>query len=212
MKIAPEGLPFVLPLALAALASALLVHPWLGLALLVPTLFNYWFFRDPERSTPEDPDLVISPADGKIILAGPRRISIFMNVFNVHVCRTPIDGTVDEISHTPGSFFAASRDEASEQNERVSLLVRAGSREMRFILVAGLIARRIVCRVGPGDCLRAGERVGLIRFGSRVDVDLPDDAEILVVSGQKVVAGETAIARLASAGDPAQDRAQARGA
>ena len=211
MKIAPEGLPFVLPLALAALAGSLLVHPYLGLALLVPTIFSYWFFRDPERSTPEEPDLVICPADGKIIVAGPGRVSIFMNVFNVHVCRTPIEGTVDEVQHTPGSFLAANRSEASEQNERVAILIRDGGREMRFTLVAGLIARRIVCRVGRGDRLRAGERVGLIRFGSRVDVDLPEDAEIAVFSGQKVVAGETVIARLAPAGETALDQVQARG-
>ena len=212
MKIAPEGLPFVLPLALAALAGALLIHPWLGVALLVPTLFNYWFFRDPERSTPVEPDLVICPADGKVIVAGPGRVSIFMNVFNVHVCRTPIDGTVEEVRHTPGSFLNAARDEASEQNERAAILVRDGSREIRFILVAGLIARRIVCRVKRGDRLSAGDRVGLIRFGSRVDVDLPEDAEITVVSGQKAVAGETVIARLAPVGDPALNKAQARGA
>jgi len=203
VKIAPEGLPFVLPLALAALAGSLLVHPYLGLALLVPTIFNYWFFRDPGRSTPEGPDLVICPADGKIIVAGPGRVSIFMNVFNVHVCRTPVEGTVEEVHHTPGSFLAANREEASEQNERVAILVRDGRREMRFVLVAGLIARRIVCRVGRGDRLKAGERVGLIRFGSRVDVDLPEDAEIAVLSGQKVVAGETVIARLAPTGEAA---------
>jgi len=212
MKIAPEGLPFVLPLALAALAGAVLVHPWVGLALLVPSLFTYWFFRDPERSTPADPDLVVSPADGKIILVGPGRVSVFMNVFNVHVCRTPVEGTVDEITHTPGSFLAASRDEASEQNERVAILVRDGRREIRFVLVAGLIARRIVSRVRRGDRLRAGERVGLIRFGSRVDVDLPEEAEITVVSGQRVVAGETVIARLDPTGEAARDRLRARGA
>jgi len=199
MKIAREGVPFVLPLAAIALAVGLFVHPWIGVAAAAPALFTFWFFRDPERTAPPDPRLLISPADGKIIATGPDRISIFMNVFNVHVCRTPLAGTVQEVTHTSGSFKAAYRDDASEHNERVSILVEDGERKVRFTLVAGLIARRIVCKVSRGDRLRTGDRVGLIRFGSRVDVGLPSGFEVAVAPGQTVVAGETPIARLPEA-------------
>ncbi len=162
-------------------------------------LFTLWFFRDPERKTPGDPDAMISPADGRIIRADSERISIFMNVFNVHVCRAPMAGRVVEVTHTPGRFLSAFKDAASEQNERASIDLDLDSRErnLRFTLVAGLIARRIVCRVGEGRRLAAGERVGLIRFGSRVDVDLPPGAESTVGVGDRVVAGESILARLA---------------
>jgi phosphatidylserine decarboxylase len=196
VKIAREGLPFVLPLVAIAVALGVFVHPWAGVAAAIPALFTVWFFRDPERAAPGDPGLLISPADGKILATGPDRVSIFMNVFNVHVCRTPRGGTVGEVTHTPGNFKAAYRDDASEHNERVSISIEGGAHEIRFTLVAGLIARRIVCRVGRGDRLRTGERVGLIRFGSRVDVDLPEGSKVAVTPGQTVVAGETPIARL----------------
>jgi phosphatidylserine decarboxylase len=207
VKIAREGLPFVLPLALASMAGWLLVGRGLGLALLAAALFTYWFFRDPERSPPDDDRLVISPADGKVLLPRPGRVSIFMNVFNVHVCRAPLGGTVEEVMHTPGDFLAAYREEASEQNERVALLVRGGSRAIRCTLVAGLIARRIVCRVAQGDQVRGGDRIGLIRFGSRVDVDLPEGAEIRVAPGQKVRAGETALAAMPARAEEGAERA-----
>lgn len=183
-------------LTLPALACAAAVGPLGGLPLLVLPLFALWFFRDPERVAPADASLLVSPADGRVLAAGPKTISIFLNVFDVHVCRTPLGGTVEDVGHFPGRFCAAWRDAAAEHNERVSILVGDGVRRVRFALVAGLVARRIVCRVGPGQRLRTGERVGLIRFGSRVDVSLPDGCTVTVVAGQRVVAGQTPIARL----------------
>ena len=122
-----------------------------------------------------------------------------MNVFDVHVCRTPMAGRVEEVRHQPGRFLAAYRDEASDSNERASIRVRDGDRDLTFTLVAGLIARRIVCRVSPGNELAAGDRVGLIRFGSRVDTTLPVGFSPTVAVGQRVIAGETVIARKRSA-------------
>ena len=183
--------------AVVAISAVLgwLVHPWAALAGLPPLAFVLWFFRDPDRSTPRFPGALISPADGKIIQAGPRRISVFMNVFNVHVCRAPTDGVLQSVKHHPGRFLAAFRDEASECNERVSIVLARGGLRVAFTLVAGLIARRIVCKVQPGEGLSAGQRIGLIRFGSRVDVDLPPGYSAAVACGDHVVAGETLIAR-----------------
>lgn len=197
MKIAREAIPFVVGLLVAAAIAGLAIHPFAALPFTVPVLFTLWFFRDPERTAPDDPDALVSPADGRIIEAGPERISIFMNVFDVHVCRAPLGGKIEEVTHRPGRFLAAFKDEAPEQNESVSILVADGNRRLSFQLVAGLIARRIVCKVVPGQRVEAGGRVGLIRFGSRVDVALPPDAQVLVTQGQRVRAGETTIGRLA---------------
>jgi len=182
------------PAVLLALALWLL-PPWEALIPAALLLFVAWFFRDPRRTPPDDADALIAPADGRIIRAGPDRISIFMNVFNVHVCRTPSAGTVSRVQHSPGRFLAAFRDDASDHNERTEVLVEGPGGTVRFVLIAGLVARRIVCKVEPGRLLRAGERVGLIRFGSRVDVDLPEGAAVRVKLGDRVVAGETVIAR-----------------
>jgi phosphatidylserine decarboxylase len=158
--------------------------------------FTLNFFRDPERRTAEDRDALISPADGRVIKADDERVSIFMNVFDVHVCRTPVAGSVASVAHEPGRFLAAMKDEASEQNERTTIVVQPqDGAPVRFVLVAGLIARRIVCRVAAGRTLRAGERVGIIRFGSRVDLDLPAGIRPVVRVGDRVVAGESVVAR-----------------
>jgi len=199
MSIAKESLPFVLGIGALALVGGVGLHPAVAVACLPPLLFTLWFFRDPERSTPQDADTLFAPADGKIIVAGPEKLSIFMNVFNVHVCRTPLAGRVERIEHHRGRFLAAYKDAASEHNERVSIVVSDGSRRIRFTLVAGLVAKRIVCKVSEGQSLVAGERIGLIRFGSRVDVDLPEGARPAVSRGQRVVAGETPIAGLTAA-------------
>lgn len=195
MRIAREALPFVLALVAPALIGGLLFHPLVAVPFLALLAFVLWFFRDPERSTPQQPGLLVSPADGRVIKAGPDRISVFMNVFNVHVCRAPVAGSVAAVEHRPGRFLAAFKDRASEENERVSIVIADGDKRLRFTLVAGLIARRIVPKVAPGDRLAAGQRVGLIRFGSRVDVALPRDTEVVVRIGDHVVAGETVIAR-----------------
>ena len=197
VKVAREAIPFVGFLAAAALLVAWLVHPWATSLPLALAAFTLWFFRDPDRRTPDDAGALICPADGRVVQAGPDRISIFMNVFDVHVCRTPLAGTVSAVEHSPGRFLAAFRDQASEQNERTEILVDGTATRLTVRLVAGLLARRIVCKVTEGQALRAGQRIGLIQFGSRVDVDLPEGAVPSIGRGERVRAGETVIARLA---------------
>ena len=195
-RIARESLPFALTLLGVAFVGGVTLHPLVALACFPLLGFVLWFFRDPERSTPRGPGLVVSPADGRVIQAGPDSISVFMNVCNVHVCRAPCGGIVEAVDHRRGRFLAAFKDLASEENERVSIVIRSGAERLRVTLVAGLIARRIVCKVRPGQRIEGGQRVGLIQFGSRVDVALPGGAEVAVSLGQGVVAGETVIARV----------------
>ena len=202
------GWPFI---AIFAVATILLntVSEALGLAGVVLTLWCIYFFRDPDRVTPTRDDLIISPADGVVQLidqaAPPEelemgdarrwRVCVFMNVFNVHVNRIPIAGTLSRLSYRPGKFLNASLDKASEFNERQSLaLTLEDGRDIAFVQIAGLIARRILCEVREGQTMKTGERFGLIRFGSRVDVYLPEGVEPLVSVGQTSVAGETVIA------------------
>jgi phosphatidylserine decarboxylase len=191
------GWPFVS--GLGALTLVLVVFaPWLAVVGVVLLVFTLNFFRDPDRQPPDDPGALVSPADGKIIRADGARVSIFMNVFDVHVCRSPVAGRVTSVVHESGSFLAAMKDEASEHNERTAIVVRTPEgHPVRFVLVAGLIARRIVCRISEGRILRAGERVGIIRFGSRVDLDVPEGATVAVAVGDRVVAGQTVVARRA---------------
>jgi phosphatidylserine decarboxylase len=220
VPIAREGRPFI---AIFAIATVLLAFAsdWLAFAGLILTAWCIYFFRDPDRVTPVRTGLVISPADGVVVSAGPapwpkelamgegevQRICIFMNVFDVHVNRTPVDGRVVRLAYVPGAFINASLDKASEQNERqlVAMETRDG-RPLAFVQIAGLVARRIVCKISEGQTLLAGERVGMIRFGSRVDVYLPPEVAPLVAVGQRCVAGETVIADLDHAG-PARDGA-----
>ena len=195
MRIAEEAAPFAAGWMVLGGALAL----WSPTAALVPLgllAFTLYFFRDPERLPPVEPDVVVSPADGRILQAGPARISVFLNLTDVHICRAPVGGLVGSVAHVSGRFLAAFKDEASEQNERTLITVETERGPLAFTLVAGLIARRIVCKVVPGQSVATGERVGLIRFGSRVDVDLPAGARIEVRVGRRVVAGETVIARL----------------
>ena len=209
-----EGWPFI---AIAALVTVALfgVMQGLGWIGLIVTGWCVLFFRDPDRVTPEGDDLVISPADGVVqsiteappppeLEMGPtplRRVSIFMNVFDVHVNRMPVDASVDRIAYRPGAFFNASFDKASDQNERRSLRLKmADGKELAVVQIAGLVARRILCWTGESQTLRAGERFGMIRFGSRVDVYLPPGTRVLVVPGQRSVGGETVIAELNTGG------------
>lgn len=202
MRIAREAIPFALG-AIVVAALAALLSPWAALLPLAFLAFTLYFFRDPERQLPAEGGVVVSPADGRVLEAGSGKLSIFLNVFNVHVCRSPIGGRIAAVTHVPGKFLAAFRDEASEQNERTSIVVGEGGTALTFVLVAGLVARRIVCKVAAGQTVGPGERVGLIRFGSRVDVALPPDYRIVVARGDRVVAGETVIARAnRSSGDP----------
>jgi len=181
---------------------------WIGVVL---TLWCVYFFRDPERVTPIDAKLIVSPADGHVsmietVRVPPEvdmeeeealRISVFMNVFDVHVNRSPIDGKIVKINYIPGKFINAELDKASEHNERQALTVEADDgRKVGFVQIAGLVARRIVKFVNEGDQLVTGQRFGLIRFGSRVDVYLPKGHQALVCVGQKAVAGETVLAEV----------------
>lgn len=199
MKIAREALLPAAILAIVAIALGLLVHLLAAIPPVVLLLFVLWFFRDPERDPPDDPRCLLSPADGRVVKAGPDSISVFMNLFDVHVCRSPIASRVERVEHRRGRFLAAYRDEASEHNERLCIELVDGVRRLRLTLVAGLVARRIVCSLASGDRVEAGQRIGLIRFGSRVDLELPSDGKIAVKLNQKVVAGETVVARLPAA-------------
>ena len=201
------GWPFIAVFAAVALAAAWVWQP-LGWAGLVLTLWCAYFFRDPDRVTPVRAGLVISPADGVIQSVGPaaapielkmegplNRISVFMNVFDVHVNRMPVAGRIEDVQYRPGKFFNASLDKTSEHNERQGIrLITEGGKCIGVVQIAGLVARRIKCDVRPGQDMRAGERFGLIRFGSRVDVYLPATIPALVAPGQRAVAGETVIA------------------
>ena len=208
----PEGYRFV---AIFAAITAVLFWIWdpLGWLGLGATIWCYYFFRDPKRSVPQGNGLILSPADGVISLIEPAvpppelgmgpealtRVSVFMNVFNCHVNRAPIAGRVLAIAYRPGKFFNASMDKASSDNERNSLcLEMADGRKLAVVQIAGLVARRIVCFTKEGQSLMAGERFGLIRFGSRLDVYLPDGVQPMVALGQTMCAGETVIADLAS--------------
>ncbi|WP_172330493.1 phosphatidylserine decarboxylase [Mangrovicoccus sp. HB161399] len=206
----PEGRRFVAIFAAVTVVLFLIWDPlgWIGVGL---TVWCYYFFRDPERVTPQRPGLVVSPADGIVSLiesavppaelgmadAPLTRVSVFMSVFNCHVNRMPVAGEITAVAYRPGKFFNASLDKASKDNERNSLAIRmADGREVAVVQIAGLVARRIVCFVKPGARLATGERFGLIRFGSRLDVYLPPGVEPLVSLGQTMVAGETVIAEL----------------
>jgi phosphatidylserine decarboxylase len=206
--IAGEGLPFILPLCGATLLAFVAGFKGLSLVLLVVTLFVVWFFRNPQRNTPEKDGLVISPADGRVIRIeettsdeqpGPtfQKISIFMNVFNVHVNRIPCSGEVRFIRYREGKFLSANLDKASSLNERNTVLLQTpDGRQIITVQIAGLIARRIVCWLKEGMQVTRGERFGLIRFGSRVEVFMPIGSTLLVRVGEKVRAGETPIGEL----------------
>jgi phosphatidylserine decarboxylase len=189
-----EGWPFIALFAAVNLLAFLLAA-WLGLLLLPLTIWCVAFFRDPERNAPDGSGLIICPAET------PRpRLSVFMNVFNVHVNRSPVTGTVVAKSYRPGKFFNASFDKASIYNERMSLRLRSdgdadGARDLAVVQIAGLVARRIVCDTGRGEGLQRGQRFGIIRFGSRVDVYLPPGCTVLAEPGTMVRAGETILAR-----------------
>ena len=213
MKIHREGYPFIALFAAVNLLAFLLAA-WLGWLLLPVTVWCVAFFRDPERKTPGEPGLIICPADGKLLpivdavppaelglgeMARPR-LSIFMNVFNVHVNRNPVTGNVVALAYRTGKFFNASFDKASIHNERMSIRLRpegesGESRDLAVVQIAGLVARRIVCELAQGEGVRRGDRFGIIRFGSRVDVYLPPGTEILVQPGITTRAGETVLAR-----------------
>jgi len=193
-----DGVYYALAFSAGALAVSFLAGPAFGLPLLAPAAFCAWFFRDPDR-TPPPGDIVVSPADGKVTAvrpeAGLTRVSIFMNVFDVHVNRAPISGTIEHVKYTKGAFKPAQRDECGDVNEQNLVVIRGEGTQVAFKQIAGLIARRIVFNKLPGDSVKAGERVGLIKFGSRVDVMLGPEWRIVAAEGRRVRAGESIIAR-----------------
>jgi phosphatidylserine decarboxylase len=203
----PEGYVFIVAFFVATIVLDWLWRPlgWIGGVL---TLWCAYFFRDPQRVTPWRDGLVIAPADGVVSFAGPAapppelglgdrplpRVSIFMSIFDCHINRAPVAGRVTKVAYKPGLFLNADLDKASEDNERNGLVIEAQSGLFGIVQIAGLVARRIICFVSEGATLSAGDRFGLIRFGSRVDVYLPDGAQILVGLNSRAIAGETVIA------------------
>jgi phosphatidylserine decarboxylase len=205
-----EGYPFIL-LAVFVTMAACIVNATIGLLCFIVTLWVAFFFRDPIRMVPDKEGALVSPADGMVQLITDvippaelelgdeirTRVSIFLNVFDVHVNRVPAAGTISHIYYHPGKFLNASLDKASEDNERnLVKMTLANGVEVGFVQIAGLVARRIVCQVVPGQIMKAGERFGLIRFGSRVDIYLPPGVAPTVAIGQRVIGGETIIADL----------------
>lgn len=209
--IAREGWPFVAGGVLLALVVAGLAGWGWSLPFWLATAFVLQFFRDPPREVPEDPQLVVSAADGRVVAVEKARdpwlerdalkVSVFMNVFNVHSNRSPVDGEVRRRWYHPGAFLNAALDKASEANERNALWLRTrDGQDVTCVQIAGLVARRILCDVNAGAVLERGQRFGFIRFGSRVDVYLPPDAEVECVLGEKVYAAESVLARLSDHG------------
>jgi phosphatidylserine decarboxylase len=204
-----EGLPFIGAFALASLFLFWLWSPlgWLG---TLATLWCAYFFRDPERVTPIREGLIVSPADGRVsritnamppkeLALGERalpRVSIFMSVFDCHVNRSPMTGRIERIVYHPGTFINAELDKASENNERNALVIATDKTRIGVVQIAGLVARRIICSVRQGASVGAGERIGMIRFGSRLDIYLPEGVRPLIAEGQTAIAGETVIADL----------------
>ena len=208
IPVALEGYPFIGLAALSAVIASLLDYDIAGILALLCTAFSLYFFRDPERITPEEEDVIVSPADGKVILVEKifddrfvnehvYKISIFMNIFNVHVNRIPMSGRVSAVRHEPGRFYSADSDRGALENEYCAVIVHTSSESSYAVVqVAGLIARRIVCWATRGDAFTRGQRFGLIRFGSRLDLYLPLKTQIEISPGQKVRAGETILGYL----------------
>jgi phosphatidylserine decarboxylase len=206
--IAREGFPFILFCGFVTLICSILEYQVAALVGLILTAFVTFFFRDPSRTAPADETAVVCPADGKVILVDEMfddrflqqqviKISIFMNVFNVHVNRIPFPGTIERILFKAGQFYSADKDKAALHNEYCSMIITTPSGiKYGVVQIAGLIARRIVCWAEKGDQVVAGQRYGLIRFGSRVDLYLPVGTSVAVTKGQKVKAGETILGRI----------------
>jgi len=206
IPIAREGFVFVVPLLVITVLMFLVSFYWATAIFGLGFLFVTWFFRDPERLVPNEPNVIVSPADGKITeiitenepINGERckRVTIFLSVFNVHVNRVPIEGTIEDIRYNPGKFLAAFNPKASMDNEQNLILINNGRTHIFVKQIAGLIARRIVCWPKKGDYYESGQRYGLIRFGSRVDILLPENTKLSVACGDKVSGGESIIGYL----------------
>jgi phosphatidylserine decarboxylase len=207
MKLDRAGSPFIAGALIPAIALAALRRPRLAAVFAAFGGFAAFFFRDPERTAPEGENVVVAPADGRVVMAGDadpdvappgtwRQVSIFLSVFDVHVNRVPVSGRVTRVEYRPGTYVAAYKAQASTQNERSEVWIQHGAHAVVCRQVAGLIARRVVCRLTPGTDVRAGDKLGIIKFGSRCDVFLPPDAVLLVKPDQQVRAGETLLATI----------------
>jgi len=192
------GIYYALALAAIGAGWGWLVSHWIGIPFYVLAAFCLWFFRDPDRTIPEGP-VAVSPADGKVVRIHRKpdhtQVCIFLNVFDVHVNRAPIGGKVVGVEYKKGKFLVASKEEASYENEMNTVTIDGDRTLVTFSQIAGLIARRIVCWTKPGDFVTTGERIGLIKFGSRVDVNLGSEWKVVVSEGQRVSAGSSVIAR-----------------
>ncbi|MFP4226821.1 MAG: phosphatidylserine decarboxylase family protein [Desulfobacterales bacterium] len=209
MPVANAGYPFIGAAAFCTFVFALLEIVWLAILGLIATFFITYFFRDPERFVPSPENAVVSPADGRVVQAEVLdqnpfiegrclKIGIFMSIFNVHVNRIPYSGTIENTIYKPGKFVSADKAAASLQNEQQALVLETEKgQKIGFVQIAGLVARRIICRVQPGDAVIRGERFGMICFGSRLDVYLPAEASAEVAKGDKVKAGQSIIGYLA---------------
>lgn len=209
IPVSREGYPFILFAALVTLVLAILGYDLFALSGLVLTSFVLYFFRDPERISPDEEDVVVAPADGKVILIEKifddrfvkdhvYKISIFMSIFNVHVNRIPFPGQVTDIIYSQGNFYAANTEKGALENEYCGVVIEtAAKKKLAAVQIAGLLARRIVCWAEKGDEVERGMRFGLIRFGSRVDLYIPQNLQLEVTVGQKVSAGETILGYLA---------------
>jgi len=208
IPLAKDGFIFILPLLIITVLMFLISFYWATAIFGLWFLFVTWFFRDPERRIPNEPNVIVSPADGKITeivtenepINGKlcKRVTIFLSVFNVHVNRVPIGGTIEDIRYNPGKFLAAFNPKASMDNEQNLILINNGRTHIFVKQIAGLIARRIVCWPKKGDYYESGQRYGLIRFGSRVDILLPENTKLSVACGDKVSGGKSIIGYLNS--------------
>ncbi|HOW57149.1 MAG TPA: phosphatidylserine decarboxylase family protein [Smithellaceae bacterium] len=205
--IAIEGLKITIPLAVLTILLFFAGWQIAGLILLAITVFMLFFFRDPDRAIPQGEGLVVSPADGKVVVikdihekdylqSKRKQISIFLSVFNVHVNRAPISGTIETVKYNPGKFHIAAVEKASLENEQTAMVIADGNRKILVKQIAGILARRIICYAKQGNTIEIGSRYGLICFGSRVDIFLPEDAEINVKLGDNVKGGRDIIAIL----------------
>ena len=208
IPLAKDGFIFILPLLIITVLMFLISFYWATAIFGLGFLFVTWFFRDPERRIPNEPNVIVSPADGKVTeivtenepINGKlcKRVTIFLSVFNVHVNRVPIEGTIEDIRYNPGKFLAAFNPKASMDNEQNLILINNGRTHIFVKQIAGLIARRIVCWPKKGDHYESGQRYGLIRFGSRVDILLPENTKLSVTCGDKVSGGKSIIGYLNS--------------